>query len=174
MQDAQRLLFEQIYQAHRQVMFYVANRILRDPQRAEDAVHDAFLRFFDQAPAIDLANEKIVRSYLVVVTQNLAIDILKKDQKIMFIEEDKIEKTGPQKDDFDHFEDTDQVERLLKAIPEAYAGVLKLKYLNQMTYEEIAQALDLKQATVRKRVQRGLDMVRNIQKDQSLKKGGGL
>ena len=39
-----RSKFEQIYIEYRDLMFYVANRILDSDQDAEDAVHEAFLK----------------------------------------------------------------------------------------------------------------------------------
>lgn len=44
--------FEQVYLRYKNLMFYVAHRILNDAQEAEDAVHDAFVRIaehIDQA-----------------------------------------------------------------------------------------------------------------------------
>ena len=38
-----RTRFEAMYSAYRGLMFHVANRILQNPQDAEDAVHLAFL-----------------------------------------------------------------------------------------------------------------------------------
>ena len=38
-----RTRFEALYTAYRGLMFHVANRILQNPQDAEDAVHQAFL-----------------------------------------------------------------------------------------------------------------------------------
>lgn len=45
--ERERTKFEQVYLTYRQVMFYTANSILHDPQLAEDAVHQAFLRILD-------------------------------------------------------------------------------------------------------------------------------
>ena len=40
---AEKGKFEQIYQQYKELMYYVAEQILRNPQDAEDAVHNAFL-----------------------------------------------------------------------------------------------------------------------------------
>lgn len=36
--------FEQLYLGYRNLMFYVANRILHNQQDSEDVVHDSFLK----------------------------------------------------------------------------------------------------------------------------------
>ena len=36
--------FERVYQSYKGLMFYTANRILNNPQDAEDAVHTAFVK----------------------------------------------------------------------------------------------------------------------------------
>lgn len=42
--DEDKSKFEQLYIAHRDLMYYVAYKILRDAQLSEDAVHTAFLK----------------------------------------------------------------------------------------------------------------------------------
>jgi len=39
-----RSKFERVYQSYKGLMFYTANRILNNPQDAEDAVHTAFVK----------------------------------------------------------------------------------------------------------------------------------
>ena len=42
--DEEKSRFEQLYIAYRDLMYYVAYKILRDVQQSEDAVHMAFLK----------------------------------------------------------------------------------------------------------------------------------
>ena len=39
--------FEELYRAYRQLLFYVANQILHDSYQAEDAVHQSFIKVFE-------------------------------------------------------------------------------------------------------------------------------
>lgn len=43
-EDAEREKFEILYDAYRNLMFYLANEILGDTQDSEDVVHQSFLK----------------------------------------------------------------------------------------------------------------------------------
>lgn len=40
--EEDKIKFEKVYEKYRQIMFYVANKILKDDHLSEDAVHNAF------------------------------------------------------------------------------------------------------------------------------------
>ena len=59
--------FERVYQSYKGLMFYTANRILNNPQDAEDAVHTAFVKIAENISKIQEAvcpkNEGLRRYY---------------------------------------------------------------------------------------------------------------
>ena len=48
--------FERVYQSYKGLMFYTANRILNNPQDAEDAVHTAFVKIAENISKIQEAS----------------------------------------------------------------------------------------------------------------------
>ena len=73
--------FEQIYNTHKQTMFYVANRIIKDQYLAEDIVHQAFLKIIDNLDKINEINCHKTRSFIVIIVQNLSIDFYRKRKR---------------------------------------------------------------------------------------------
>ena len=67
--------FEQLYLAYRQVMFYAANSILKDPAMAEDAVHQAFIRILNHMGKIGEVHCPQTRSFVVIIVRNVAINL---------------------------------------------------------------------------------------------------
>ena len=64
--EPSRLLFEELYLAHRNTMVCAANRILHDQMLAEDATHDAFMRILDHLKKflIPGATKNVTSSFL--------------------------------------------------------------------------------------------------------------
>ena len=73
--ERERTKFEQVYLTYRQVMFYTANSILRDPQLAEDAVHQAFLRILDHMQNIGEVECPQTKSFVVIIVRNISINL---------------------------------------------------------------------------------------------------
>ncbi|MGL5259319.1 MAG: RNA polymerase sigma factor [Lachnospiraceae bacterium] len=60
-------------------MFYATNRILKNQDSAEDAVHNAFLRVINHLEKINENDCHKTRAFLVVILKNIAIDIYRKE-----------------------------------------------------------------------------------------------
>lgn len=71
--------FERIYHSYKQTMFYATNRILKNQDSAEDAVHNAFLRVINHLEKINENDCHKTRAFLVVILKNIAIDIYRKE-----------------------------------------------------------------------------------------------
>lgn len=74
--------FEQLYTLYRGLMFYVARRILPGEADAEDAVHQAFVSIIDNLKKISEVRCPKTRSYVVIITERKAIDILRSRSRL--------------------------------------------------------------------------------------------
>ena len=72
-----RIKFEQLYRKYRNLMFYIANKILQNQQDAEDAVHNAFLSVAKNISKISDIECPKTRGFLVIIVERKAIDILR-------------------------------------------------------------------------------------------------
>ena len=75
--DEDKSKFEAIYLKYRYLMFSVANRILENRYDAEDAVHQAFVSILNNLEKIKEADSPETRAYVVIITENKAIDIVR-------------------------------------------------------------------------------------------------
>jgi len=79
--EEQRSLVEQLFSDYEQIMFRTAYAVLHNEQDAEDAVHEAFVRLI---PIIDRFTDiepSKRRSYIVIMTRNIAIDLCRSERK---------------------------------------------------------------------------------------------
>ena len=81
--------FEQIYLKYRGLMFYVAMKILHNEHNAEDAVHQAFLSILENLDKISNVECPKTQSYIVIIVERKAIDIIRTNTKIVNINFDE-------------------------------------------------------------------------------------
>lgn len=167
--------FETLYQMYIPLMLYVAEALLHNREKAEDAVHDSFLKVLKILQKIETIDSGKTRGLLVIITKNTAKDMLKS----------KSTTTGVCLDDMEPIlEDTsplplDQVisqegyERLLKCInslSETYKAVCQLRFLYEYEEKTIAELLNLTPKIVNMRIFRGRqklkEMIRGGKKDE--------
>jgi len=152
--------FERIYEAYRQIMFYAANRILRDRHLAEDAVHLAFMRVIDHLEKINEEDGHKTRGFLVTVTENISIDLYRKRKKENLLSYDEMgvyiaETQGV-------YNEENEIVAAMMRLPVQYSAVFKLKYVQGFENGEIAAILNLNEAAVRKRLSRGKEKLSQL------------
>lgn len=153
--------FEQLYITYRQTMFYVANRIIKDEYLAEDIVHQAFLRIMDNLDKIDENNCHKTRGFIVVIVENIAIDFYRKRKSGSNISFDEMEvyiKDIKNENDFT----LNGVEEAILKLPINYSAVLRLKYSQGYSNEEISEILKITEENVRQRISRGKNKLAKI------------
>lgn len=151
--------FEQLYITYRQTMFYVANNILNDTYEAEDAVHQALLRIIDHLDDIDENDKNKTKSYLSIVTQNIAIDIYRKKRRerkrSISFDEYAIYIEDPVGQEFENIKEEDnRLAEAIKKLPPHYAEVIRLTYGHGYDSEKVGEILNLTPDNVRQRLVR--------------------
>ena len=143
--------------------------LLGDLDRARDAVQDSFLKLYRQ-PVDGMAGAK-VKSWLFTVCRNRSLDILKKEKRMISIDEQQMGKVRSAEPDPSELkqaaEDREQmaqhleeVLRQIDCLPTNQREVLRLKFQGGMSYKEIAGALDLSVSNVGFLLHSGLKRLR--------------
>ncbi len=147
-------LFTQLYQRYTKLMKYVAYQKLGDEQLAEDAVHDAFLNIIKSFLKISDVSCHKTRRLIVIITENAAIDILRKKNRVVQADfEDASYHLSVTPDMLEGIA-AQELARQIAALPEHYRVVLELRAYHGLTDKQIAAALNIEHGTVRKRLER--------------------
>ena len=159
--------FEQLYLAYRQVMFYAANSILKDPAMAEDAVHQAFIRILNHMGKIGEVHCPQTRSFVVIIVRNVAINLYNSRKKQLALSLDELAEWTPDEaaspsDELEAKEGSLHLAQLMARLPDGYRSVLLLKYDNGYSTAEIASMLGLTEENVKKRLQRARKKLQEI------------
>jgi len=125
--------------------------ILGDIERSRDAVQDTFIRLYAQTPE---AIEDKVKSWLFTVCRNRCYDILKKEKRMMRLDDDEIHSLPSSTDDpaqlmarqEDRAKLNSDLKKLLSSIeelPERQREVMRLKFQADLRYKEIGEVLEI-------------------------------
>lgn len=160
-----RSFFSMIYTAYRQPLFKYAAKLLGDAMWAEDVVHDVFLSVIksgvERLRSIQDASERM--AYLCAAVRNQCKSFLlkKKDSNLIFtqeinryLERSYVAQTEP------YEEDVQVIVDAIRSLGETYSDVLYYALVYDMSAAAISELLGLSQATVRKRISRGKEMLR--------------
>ncbi len=146
--------FGELVRRHQRSAWNVAWRMLQDPTEAEDAAQDAFLKIFEAAPRY--RPNASFRTYLYRVVSRLCLDRLRKKHPIytdrlppsVSAEPGPPEQIGRQ-------ETAADVRQALDALPPRQRMALVLRHFEELSYKEIAEAMDTSVKSVERLLSRG-------------------
>jgi RNA polymerase sigma-70 factor (ECF subfamily) len=158
--DEQR--FRNLMLEHQSMVFSIALRILGDRSMAEEAAQDVFLEL--HAKLGELASEAHVLYWLRRVTVHRSIDRIRRRQRQPEVAMDW--------NDLPELPDNSAsasrgdpllnrwLHQLVRSLPTVARTVLVLRYQEDMSPDEISQALEMPVATVKSHLQRSLRLLR--------------
>jgi len=163
---------ERLFTKYKEAMFCVAFSILNDVHLADDAVSQSFVKLLKNIDRIDEENEKKTSSYMTVVCKNIAINMLRKNIYLNIDENitERIEdKQNPNNTDpaliVQERESFNLLIDFINSMDKRYREVIILKYYHGMDNCKIAEILDIKESTVRKRLARGKEILLKMLKN---------
>ena len=146
----------ELYQVHYRRIYNTCLRIVKNPMDAEETMHDVFLKLFDHMD--DLQDEKAFHSWSQSIAIRTSIDRIRKKSQFFVQLDDQLPIADEEQteDDGEEMELTvEAVKREINRLPDGYRIVLSMRLLEECEFEEIAQALQIKESTVRSQYVRG-------------------
>ncbi len=146
------------------LVYNQAYRMLGNAQEAEDAVQEVFLRAYRRLDTYDSSRRFV--TWLLTIGSNYCIDRLRR-RRMQWLTLDDVAfwltsgEAGPERRAIQG-EEQDRVQQALQALPEGYRSVTLLRYWYDLSYQEIAQMLHLTEATVKTRLHRARNMLRDM------------
>lgn len=145
--------FETAYKKHADVLYRLALSYLKNKEDAEDAVQDAFVKYFCgfHLPV----SEDQTRAWLIRVTINHCHDLLRKRSYRMHDSlEDVVELVAAEEPE------TKDLLELIRNLPDKYKDVIILHYLEGYSVEEAAGILGVSPSAIKMRLKRGRESLR--------------
>ncbi len=163
--------FEVLMRRHNRLLYRTARSILKDDAEAEDAVQDGYLRAWRALP--EFRAQSKLSTWLVRIVANEALARLRRTSAAVIPLEAAMTSTEPDTQAAftaapEHGPEPTlaraQVRALLETridlLPEIYRSVFMLRAVEELSVDEVAQVLDLPEATVRTRFFRARALLR--------------
>ena len=129
---------------HRMRLVRTAANLLRDRHEAEDVAQDAFLKAFREIHK--LREDRAFSGYLYRICVRLCMDRLRLKRA------DVIEFDRAEPHEGGRVENRVLIEKLLRKLPLELRTTLVLREIEQLSYEEVAEAMNVPVGTVRSRL----------------------
>jgi RNA polymerase sigma-70 factor, ECF subfamily len=169
-QKGDRLAFGELVELYKDKLFNLGYRMLGNPQEAEDVAQEAFLRAYANLQKYN-ANHKF-STWIYRIATNLCIDRIRKkkpdyslDAEVDGIEGgdmySRLASTGQTpEEEVVRTETQREVQAAIDELPENYRAAVILKYIHDLSLQEIADILEVPVSTVKTRIHRGREALR--------------
>lgn len=150
--------FGKLIEAYQGPVFNLAYRMLNDAREAEEAAQEAFIRAYTRLESYNPAHK--FSTWMLSITSNYCIDLIRKRRALLLSIDEPLpahpalmsEKSQGPEGQAVRAEQEVMVQRLLQTLPEEYRETVVLRYWYDMSYEEIAEAMDTSVSAIKSRL----------------------
>lgn len=162
--------FAELVDLYKDKLFHLGYRMLSNRHEAEDVVQETFLRVYKNWSRYD--DKQKFSTWIYRIATNLCIDRLRKRKPNYYLDAEMNDQEGmdgytliPGDDKTPETEyllsETQQmIHQAIAGLPAKYKSVIVLRYLQEMSLQEISDVLDMPVTTVKTRVHRGREFLR--------------
>lgn len=149
----------ELFNLYAGLVWFVAEKYLDNPEDIKECVNDTFLEFYLHRERFQPQKGEL-KNWLAAIARNLAVSRFRKNAASDA--EELKEDTLQDKDVFDLIEKKMDLEQAMKGLSREDASIIRMKYYDGMTVQEIAASLGLPFETVKKRHQRSLKKLKQM------------
>jgi len=156
--------FNTLVNRYKNRLFNVLVKMLDSSEAAEDILQETFLRVHLHKMSFDF--RFAVSTWIYTIALNLARNELRRRKRVQFFDiEDFSNRLQAPEEKVDNSSKLRAVlDKAVKKLPQKYRQAFVLRDMDQLSYEEIAQILSVPLGTVKSRVNRARNMLRNMLK----------
>jgi RNA polymerase sigma factor (sigma-70 family) len=161
--------WESIVRQYRRKVFNIAYKFVGRHEAAEDLTQDIFLRIFKSLDTFD--RRANFQTWLISVSRNLCIDhyrSVRKEREVINRDVDAgalmpVANTPTPMAGLEHRDRVVLLRQAMARLPETLRTAVLMRDIQEMSYQEIADTLDLPEGTVKSRINRGrTELARHI------------
>ncbi|WP_066321584.1 RNA polymerase sigma factor SigW [Bacillus sp. FJAT-29814] len=162
--------FGEIVEIYKNSVYQLCYRMLGNSHEAEDIAQEAFLRAYVNIKSFN--QDLKFSTWLFRIATNLCIDRIRKKKPDYYLDAEVAGTEGltmysqipsdtelPEKE-LESLELQETVQKEILKLPEKYRSAIVLKYIEDLSLNEISEILDLPLGTVKTRIHRGREALR--------------
>lgn len=154
--------FEDVVRDYIRLVYFFAKKSLSQQEDIDDVVQETFLKAMKAYNNFKFNSEGELKSWLLTICRHVITDMFRSNKNTISIEQNNIELF----DDSDvevlleakitHEEDVEKVTSALKKLKPAEQEIIRLRVNEEMSFDNIATALDSKEPAVKMRFYRAI------------------
>lgn len=165
-----REAFAQLVDLYKDKIFHLAYRMLGNSHEAEDIVQDTFIRVYTNLHRYDAEHK--FSTWIYRIGTNICIDRLRKRKGTYFLDAETqvgegldgytllASNEGTPESQLMISETQRHVREAIDKLPEKYKSVIVLRYMHDLSLQEISDILQMPVTTIKTRVHRGREYLR--------------
>jgi RNA polymerase sigma-70 factor (ECF subfamily) len=173
-----RRAFADLVDRYKVLVFNLVDRMIFDKALVEDLAQEVFMRVYQGL--LGFRGESKLSTWIYRVAYNVCVAELERAQHRVDVVsiDDKADEEGPRLDLRDDRQDVEAmlsqidfgrtIQKLLDRLPPRYKAMLTLYYLQEMSYEEIGEVMNLPLGTVKTHLHRAKQILRNMIVEEGL------
>lgn len=164
-----------MYDEYHHLMFAVSYGVLHNKESAEDAVSAVCVKLIDKITTIMNIDRAALRSYITSATKNTALNMAEKianEQKKSFFFDGETEDELRSSDNVEYsvlqHETAERMAAALERLRPRDKELLRMRYFEEMSDQEIAEVIGTKASTVRMCLSRARDRLLRVCKERGI------
>ena len=162
--------YADIVNLYQHKLYQVCYRMLGNKQEAEDIAQEAFIRAYINLHSYD--QKRKFSTWLYRIATNLCIDRIRKKKPDYYLDAEVAGTEGLDmysqiaadeklpEEAVEQMELQDRIQYEISRLPDKYRSVIVLKYIEELSLQEISEILDMPLGTVKTRIHRGREALR--------------
>lgn len=162
--------YADIVNLYQHKLYQVCYRMLGNKQEAEDITQEAFIRAYINLHSYD--QKRKFSTWIYRIATNLCIDRIRKKKPDYYLDAEvagteglnmysqiAVDEQLPE-DVVEQMELQERIQYEISRLPDKYRSVIVLKYIEELSLQEISEILDMPLGTVKTRIHRGREALR--------------
>lgn len=162
--------FADIVDLYKDKIYQLCYRMLGNAHEAEDIAQEAFIRAYVNIHTFDV--KKKFSTWLYRIATNLCIDRIRKKKPDYYLDAEVAGTEGltmysqvassdlKPDEEVEAMDLQDTIQKEILKLPEKYRSVIVLKYIDELSLQEISDILEIPIGTVKTRIHRGREALR--------------
>lgn len=159
-QNADEAAFKELYSRHSSKIYGFIQSRVRNKEKVAEIYQEVFIKIHKSK--LLYKNSLPLLPWIFTVTKTVLIDELRKDKNLIQVDSEILENmpalSEPEKL---HADTTD----MLNQLPDVQKKALELRFINEQTFEQIAESLNIKPINARQIISRGIKRLRELADD---------
>ncbi len=168
--------YAEIVNRYKDQIYHLIFRMVKDNAQADDLTQETFIKAFNALASFN--SEYAFSTWLYKIAANNCIDFFRKKKLQTYslnspikakdgdIQRDFPDSTQEPESGLISKEQTNQIKSAIEKLPKKYREAILLRHINDKSYEEIAEHLDIPLGTVKVRIFRAREMLKKMLREQ--------